>query len=262
MIAARPLGDAQWEICRVYVAPALHGSGLAHALLDTAEGHAIRAGARRLVLFSDTRFDRAHRFYEKRSYVRTGPVRVLRDISNSLEFGYAKPVEGIEALDIAAATSAAGSMAALLVTCVNAGSSLSYLAPLPPDKARAFWLGAARAVGAGQRIVLAGWHNGALVATGTLDLASSDNQPHLAEAQKIMVHPSARRLGLARRMLGALEDAGRAAGRTLLVLDTRAGDAGEALYRAAGWTEYGRLDGHALDPAGRLVATVFFYKRI
>jgi GNAT superfamily N-acetyltransferase len=92
MIATRPLHAAEWEICRVYVAPALHGSGLAHALLDLAEAHAVAAGAQRLVLWSDTRFTRAHRFYEKHSYVRQDQVRVLNDISNSLEFGYAKPV--------------------------------------------------------------------------------------------------------------------------------------------------------------------------
>ena len=92
MIAARPIDASGWEICRVYVDPGLHGSGLAHALLDIAEAHAIAAGAERLQLWSDTRFDRAHRFYAKRGYVRQGPVRVLNDISNSAEFGYAKSV--------------------------------------------------------------------------------------------------------------------------------------------------------------------------
>jgi GNAT superfamily N-acetyltransferase len=93
MIATRPLQDTDWEICRVYVAPALHGSGLGHALLDVAEGHAVAAGARRLVLWTDTRFDRAHRFYEKRLYTRQAGVRALNDISNSLEFGYAKALD-------------------------------------------------------------------------------------------------------------------------------------------------------------------------
>jgi GNAT superfamily N-acetyltransferase len=91
MIATRPLHATAWEICRVYVAPALHGSGLAHTLLDLAEAHAVAAGAQHLMLWSDTRFDRAHRFYEKRGYVRQGQVRVLNDISHSLEFEYAKP---------------------------------------------------------------------------------------------------------------------------------------------------------------------------
>jgi GNAT superfamily N-acetyltransferase len=96
MIAVQPLQGRVWEICRVYVDPALHGSGLGHALLNQAERHAIASGAGRLVLWSDTRFDRAHRFYEKRSYVRHGAVRVLNDISNSLEYGYAKLVDGVE----------------------------------------------------------------------------------------------------------------------------------------------------------------------
>ena len=91
MIATIPHEDA-WEICRVYVDPSLHGGGLGHRLLDVAEQYARDAGAVRLVLWSDTRFERAHRFYEKRGYVRQGPVRALHDISNSLEFGYAKEV--------------------------------------------------------------------------------------------------------------------------------------------------------------------------
>jgi GNAT superfamily N-acetyltransferase len=94
MIATRPIDEATWEICRVYVNPPLHGSGLGHVLLDRAESHAIAEGADRLVLWSDTRFERAHRFYEKRSYVREGPVRVLNDISASMEFCYAKVVRG------------------------------------------------------------------------------------------------------------------------------------------------------------------------
>src|SRR3954468_3678039 len=74
MIAVRPLDNGTWEICRLYVAPSLHGSGLGHALLDRAAHHAITAGAVRLALWTDTRFDRAHHFYEKRSYIRHGPV--------------------------------------------------------------------------------------------------------------------------------------------------------------------------------------------
>ena len=75
-----------WEICRVYVVPACHGTGLAHWLVATAEAHAFAAGAARLVLWSDTRFERAHRFYEKRGYVRTGAIRDLHDISRSREY--------------------------------------------------------------------------------------------------------------------------------------------------------------------------------
>src|SRR6201989_1484065 len=104
--------------------PSTHGGGLGERLLTTAEAYARSAGAARLVLWSDTRFDRAHRFYERRSYVRSGPVRVLHDISNSLEYAYAKPVGGVAALDIAAASSAERRLAEILLACVAEGGAV------------------------------------------------------------------------------------------------------------------------------------------
>ena len=263
MIATRPLTAGAWEICRVYVLPSLHGDGLGHRLLDLAEAHALASDATRFVLWSDTRFERAHRFYAKRSYVRDGPIRVLNDRSNSLEYGYAKPVDGMMVLDAAAAASAELRMAEILVICVAEGAALSFLKPLSMEKARGFWRRMTRGVANGNKVILAGWHGGLLVATGMLDLDLPENQPHRADVQKVMVDPSARRRGLARRMLCALEEEALAAGRTLLTLDTRAGQpAVEALYRTEGWREYGRLAGHAVDNDGHLAETVFFAREI
>jgi GNAT superfamily N-acetyltransferase len=262
MVATRPSENANWEICRVYVDPALHGTGLGHALLDQSERHAITAGADRLLLWSDTRFDRAHRFYEKRSYVRHGAVRVLNDISHSLEFGYAKPVNGTETLDIAAATSAIARLTQILVNCVEQGAAVSFLKPLSPDKARSYWQRAASDVGAGKRVILAAWRDGILVGTGSLDLDTPENQPHRADVQKILVDPSARRAGWGRQILRALEHAARTRSRSLLTLDTRADDAGEALYRTEAWQEAGRIPGYARNSDGTDHATVIFWKRI
>jgi GNAT superfamily N-acetyltransferase len=262
MIATRPIGNATWEICRVYVDPTHHGAGLGHALLDHAERHAIAAGAERLALWTDTRFDRAHRFYEKRSYVRHGPVRVLHDISNSLEFGYAKPVNGVEVLDIAAATSAESRLADILIACVEAGASVSFLPPLSHERAKAFWHRAANEVGTGQRVLLAAWRDATMVGTGMLQLATPENQPHRAEIQKVLVHPSARRRGIGRRIMRALEHSAAAVGRTLLTLDTSAGGAGETLYRAEGWHEAGRIPDYALAADGTPHDTLFFWKRL
>ena len=103
------------------------------------------------MLWSDTRFDRAHRFYEKRSYVRAGPIRVLQDISQSLEFAYAKPVNGIEVLDAAAAASAERTLADILIACVAGGAGVSFLPPLAPAMARAFWKRVTTEVAAGTR---------------------------------------------------------------------------------------------------------------
>lgn len=262
MAAVRPMSPKVWEICRVYVDPSLHGSGLGHALLDQAEGYAITAGADRLVLWSDTRFERAHRFYQRRSYVFDGPVRVLNDISNSLEYGYAKPVNGVEILTIAAATAAESRLADLLIACVEAGASVSFLPPLSREKAQAFWHRVAAGVGAGERILVAAWHNGAMLGTGMLDLATPENQPHRAEVQKLLVHPSVRRAGLGRQIMAALERAAVATGRSLLTLDTAASGAGESLYRALGWHEAGRIPRFAIGAGGAKHETVLFWKEL
>lgn len=261
MIATRPAADG-WEICRVYVSARAHGSGLAHALVDTAEAYAIANGASRLFLWSDTRFDRAHSFYGKRSYVREGGVRALNDLSHSLEYGYAKPVNGTRVLDVAAAESAERRLSEILVACVEGGASVSFLRPLAPEKARAFWRRTSRGVASGDRLLLAGWRNGVLAATGSVDMAMPENQRHRAEVQKILVDPAYRRQGLAREILRACEAAAAQAGRSLLVLDTKADDGGEALYRAEGWQEYGRLAAHAVDVDGVSVETVFFAKPV
>jgi GNAT superfamily N-acetyltransferase len=254
--------EAAWEICRVYVDPLMHGTGVAHALLDLAERHAIAAGAERLALWSDTRFDRAHRFYEKRSYVRHGPVRVLNDVSNSLEFGYDKPVDGVEALDIAGATSAESRLADILVACVDAGDAVSFLPPLSRDKARSFWHDAARDVGAGTRVLLAAWRDGVIVGTGSLDLATAENQPHRAEVQQLLVHPVVRRAGAGRQILEALERSAMAAGRFLVTVRTHAGDAGATLCRAQGWQEAGSVPDDTLDAGGTAHDTLLFWKRL
>jgi ribosomal protein S18 acetylase RimI-like enzyme len=262
MIATRPLPDGAWEICRVYVSPALHGGGLGHRLLDTAEAHAIAAGATRLVLWSDTRFDRAHAFYEKRSYLRSGPVRVLADISNSLEYEFGKPVNGIEVLDAAAATSAIPRLAEILLGCVEEGAAVSFLPPMSRDAARAFWRDTAREVAAGQVVLLAGWAAGVLAGTVTLAPAWQPNQPRRADVVKLLVAPMARRTGLARRMMTRVEHEAVKLGRTLLTLDTRGGDNAERLYRSAGWLEYGRIPGYAVLPDGSPDTAVFFCKRL
>ena len=266
MVGTRPMRDADqgWEICRMYVAAARRGSGLAGRLLDTAEAHARAGGAKRLVLWTDTRFTRAHGFYEGRGYVRQGAIRILDDVSKSLEFRYAKPAAGlvVEALDAAAAASAERRLARILVDCVAAGASVSFLPPLPMDTARAFWRKVAADVAAGTRLLLGAWAEGALVGTVQLDLGTPPNQPHRAEVAKLLVDPAARRQGVGRALMRRVEQAAQRVGRSLLTLDTRADDFAEPLYRSLGWTEAGRIPGWARNAEGGEDATVFFYKRV
>lgn len=262
MAAILPAQAGAWELKKLYVHPDAHGSGLGQRLLQAAEAHAASAGASRLTLWSDTRFTRAHRFYEKRSYVRDGPVRALDDLSRSLEFGYAKPLDAVQALSAAGAASAERRLAEILVACVDGGASVSFLAPLPPEAARAYMRGAAQQAAAGRCILLAAWAGGVLSGTVRVQLDTPQNQPHRAEICKMLVHPDARRHGLGQRLMLAAEAAAAGAGRTLLTLDTFTGGAGERLYRRLGWTEAGVIPGYSVDAAGRVEATTLFYKRL
>jgi len=115
-------------------------------------------------------------------------------------------------------------------------------------------------VAAGTRILLAAWDDGTLLGTVMLEFAASPNQPHRAEVQKLLVHPDARRRGLARALMARLEQEAGRVGKTLLTLDTRAGDAAERLYRAMGWHEAGRIPGFALNADGTPCDTVLFWK--
>ncbi len=67
--------------------------------------------------------------------------------------------------------------------------------------------------------------------------------------QKLLVHPDARRHGLARALMQRVELEAVQAGRSLLTLDTRAGHAAEHLYRDMGWQEAGRIPGYAVANA-------------
>lgn len=262
MIAVRPHNANSWEVCRVYVHPSRHGGGLGHQLLDLAEAHARNAGADQLVLWSDTRFERAHHFYEKRSYVRRGPLRVLHDISYSLEFAYAKPVNGVAVLDAAAAASAVLRLGDILCACVDEGADVSFVPPLALDVARGFWRGIAKDVAAGSRILLSGWVEGVLCATVTLALAGAGNQPHRAEVENLMVHPCRRGTGIARAMMSRLEEEALSSGRTLLTLDTRAGDRAEHLFRSMAWNEAGVIPGYTLRADHTPADTRFFWKAL
>lgn len=149
----------------------------------------------------------------------------------------------------------------ILEGCVAEGASIGFLLPMPAGEGEAYWRGLEGAVRQGTRRILVVRREGRIVATGALALGALPNARHRAEVSKLLVHPAARRQGLARALLAALEAMARQMGLRLLVLDTKPGDAGEPLYRATGWIPCGTIPGYVLDDGGRSVSsTLFFYK--
>lgn len=81
------------ELFKVYAAADHRDSGLAQRLYAEGEDFLRRNGAREIVLWSDTRFKRGHRFYEKLGFVREPVERYLADASASWEFFFRKPLD-------------------------------------------------------------------------------------------------------------------------------------------------------------------------
>jgi GNAT superfamily N-acetyltransferase len=161
------------------------------------------------------------------------------------------------------AAASAQALAEVLIDCVHGGASVSFMAPLPYDKALAFWRGVAEGVARQERVLLVAERaDEGIVGTVQLITAMPDNQPHRADVAKMLVHRRARRQGVAQLLMAAVDDAARAEGKTVLVLDTVTGGDAERLYQRAGWQHVGSVPRYALMPDGAFCATTFFFKHL
>jgi len=137
----------------------------------------------------------------------------------------------------------------VLHATVHCGAGVSFVVPFSLDEARAFWrdkvLPAARAR---TRRVLLARQGRRIVGTVQLELALPPNQRHRAEVAKLLVHPGARRRGIVRALMKALEAVARSEGRTLLTLDTVTGSYAEPLYLSLGYVPVGVIPGTHARP--------------
>jgi GNAT superfamily N-acetyltransferase len=156
----------------------------------------------------------------------------------------------------------------VLRAVVYDGAGVSFIVPFPPEDAQAFWRDKVLpGVLARSRRVLVAREEGRpdrrIVGTVQLDLALPPNQTHRAEVAKLLVHPSARRRGIARALMIALEQAARTEGKTLLTLDTWTGRPGEGLYLSLGYAVAGvipRFARSSLSP--ELEPTTIMFKEL
>ena len=152
-------------------------------------------------------------------------------------------------------------LAELLIACVDGGASVSFMHPLAPDRAEVFWRGVADGAARGDRVLLVAEDGtGTVVGTVQVLLSMPENQPHRGEIAKLLVHPKARRRGIAAALMAAADEAALAEGKTLLVLDTVTGGDAERLYPRLGWQRCGVIPDYALWPRGGFCGTTVFYK--
>jgi ribosomal protein S18 acetylase RimI-like enzyme len=155
-------------------------------------------------------------------------------------------------------------LADVLRAVVYDGAGVSFVVPFSQDEASRFWMDAVLpGVRARTRHVLLARLDDRIVGTVQIDLSVPPNQRHRAEVLKLLVHPDARRRGIARSLMLALEPIARTEGRTLLTLDTWTGGHAEALYRSLGYVTVGVIPRYArgsLTPA--LEPATFMYKEL
>ncbi|MGC4054812.1 MAG: GNAT family N-acetyltransferase [Paludibaculum sp.] len=155
-------------------------------------------------------------------------------------------------------------LAELLRAVVYGGAGVSFFVPFPLDEARAFWTGnVLPGVQAGTRRVLVARQQGRIAGTVQINLAVPPNQQHRADVAKLLVHPDARRQGIARALMLAVEPLARSERRTLLTLDTVSRGSAETLYLELGYVAVGVIPRYArgsLTP--ELEDTTVMYKEL
>jgi len=265
-LGLREFAPGQGALRKMFVAPAYRGSvGVAGRLLVTLLDSARAQGLSAITLGTTERFLAAHRFYEKNGFAAipehalpAGFPRMSVD-TRFYALSLAAAIRSFTAADILTRLAEFG---ALLVRCVADGASIGFLPPLAPAVAEAYWREVAAAAQAGQSLVWGALLEGRLVGSVQLALEGRANGTHRAEVAKLMVDPVVRRRGIGSALMRALEAEALARSRTTLVLDTRAGDPSEALYRSLGYQRLGEIPCYARSADGALHATAIHYKVI
>ena len=167
---------------------------------------------------------------------------------------------GVERLSAEEAKAILPQLIALLQDVVHNGASVGFLPPVARETAEEYWLECLREVEQGQRFLLAAREGEEVIGSVQLALSAKQNGSHRAEVQKLIVSTRHRRRGVARALMSRMEEAARAAGRTLLVLDTEKGSGAEQFYAECGYTRAGSFPQFARDTSGKLRDNVLFYR--
>ena len=167
----------------------------------------------------------------------------------------------IEALDPAAYDAAIEGLGALLKDAIDGGASVNFVADVTAEQAEGWWTARAGRIADGTiTVFVARDDDGRIVGSTLIERSVNPNSPHRAEIGKVIVHRSVRRQGLAKALMGAVEDRARAEGRWMLILDTVTGSPAASLYESLGWVTVGTIPGYALDTDGVPEAATYYYK--
>jgi GNAT superfamily N-acetyltransferase len=91
-VGVERLDDATAELHRLYLDAALRRRGMGRALVEAVVEWCRAHAVPRLVLWSDTRFEDAHRLYLRMSFEQSGERTLPDDINRTREYRFERPV--------------------------------------------------------------------------------------------------------------------------------------------------------------------------
>jgi len=150
----------------------------------------------------------------------------------------------------------------LLLDAVTHGASVGFLADLDQVEASAYFDQVLNGLRDGSQLIWVARDSGQLLGSVQLGLCQKRNGLNRGEVQKLLVHSSARRRGIARALMLRLEGEAAELKRGLLYLDTEAGSDAEPFYQALGYTSIGGLPDYACGPDGTYRANAIYYKTL
>ncbi|MDH1730478.1 GNAT family N-acetyltransferase [Pseudomonas chengduensis] len=150
----------------------------------------------------------------------------------------------------------------LLLDAVNDGASIGFLADLDEREAADYFAQVHAAMTDGSLLLWVAHEQGRVLGSVQLSLCQKPNGLNRAEIQKLLVLSDARRRGIARLLMQAVEQEAAARKRGLLYLDTEAGSDAEQLYRHLGYQCIGGLPDYACGPDGIYRANAIYYKTL
>ncbi|WP_336777225.1 GNAT family N-acetyltransferase [Pantoea sp. USHLN256] len=166
----------------------------------------------------------------------------------------------IEPLSATQAQPLLAALSDVLQGCVADGASVGFIDVRDRAAIERFWQDKIYSLASGDNQLLVAYQQGVIVATVMVGFSAMPNGRHRAEISKLLVHPRARRQGIARRLMQQAEQLAQQQGKSLLVLDTRSGDVATALYLSMDWQIAGAIPQYAESTEGALDATTVMYK--
>ena len=256
------------ELQQLWVAPERRRAGLGAALVRRFEAHAAARGCR--VFYLETFSFQAPSFYRSLGYDTLHrnaafPHGIVKFAMARQTAAPSPARNGVAEIAVRRVDHGDPGLAAalgdLLADAVDSGASVGYTRSLTGKDAREWAASTLATLGPGLVLWVAEAESRVV---GSVQLAPclKSNGRHRGEVMKLLVHRHARGRGVASALLAVLEADARAAGLTLLVLDTEAGSPAEAIYRHLGWRYGGSIPGYALTPDGTPHPTVYMYRTL